>query len=150
MLSLTLTAWKVSKYGDFSGLYFPVFGLNRESYGVNLCIQSKYRKIWTRKNFVFGHFSRRDLTNTNARLTNTNACLQKHLQVNHCVKSVSIRSFFWSVFSPIWTEYWEILRISSYSIRMGKNKDQKNSELKHFSRSECYSEKTWKRTKENL
>ena len=29
------TAWKVSKYGVFSGPYFPVFGLR---------IQSKYRK----------------------------------------------------------------------------------------------------------
>ena len=28
------TAWKVSKYGVFSGLYFPVFGLNAEIYGV--------------------------------------------------------------------------------------------------------------------
>ena len=36
------TAWKVSKYGVFSGPYFPVFGLNREIYGVNLRIQSQY------------------------------------------------------------------------------------------------------------
>ena len=28
-------------------------------YGVNLCIQSEYRKIRTRKNSVFGHFSGR-------------------------------------------------------------------------------------------
>ena len=28
-----LTAWKVSKYGDFSGPYFPVFGLNIGKYG---------------------------------------------------------------------------------------------------------------------
>ena len=27
----------------------------------------------------------------------------------HCVKSVQIRSFFWSVFSRIWTEYGEIM-----------------------------------------
>ena len=26
----SLTAWKVSKYGVISGLFFPVFGLNRE------------------------------------------------------------------------------------------------------------------------
>ena len=48
------TAWKVSKYGVFSGPYFPVFGLNTEIYGVNLRIKSKYRKLWTRKNSVFG------------------------------------------------------------------------------------------------
>ena len=39
----------LSKYGFFSGPYFPAFGLNPEIYGVNLRIQSKYRKIWTRK-----------------------------------------------------------------------------------------------------
>ena len=32
----------MSKYGVFSGLYFPVFGLNAEIYGANLRIQSKY------------------------------------------------------------------------------------------------------------
>ena len=55
---LTVTAWKVSKKGVFSGPYFPVFVLNMEIYGVNLRIQSEYRKIRTRKNSVFGHFSR--------------------------------------------------------------------------------------------
>ena len=52
------TAWKVSKYGVFSGLYFPVFRLNTGIYSVNLRIQAEYRKIRTRKNSVFGHFSR--------------------------------------------------------------------------------------------
>ena len=48
----------MSKYGAFSGLYFPVFGLNKEFNGVNLRIESEYRQIRTRKNSVFGHFSR--------------------------------------------------------------------------------------------
>ena len=48
----------MSKYGVFSGPYFSVFGLNTETYRVNLRIKSEYRKIRTRKNFVFGHFSR--------------------------------------------------------------------------------------------
>ena len=52
------TAWKVSKYGIFSGPCFPVFGLNTEIYSVYLHIQSKYRRIQTRENSVFGHFSR--------------------------------------------------------------------------------------------
>ena len=30
-----ITALKVSKYGVFSGPYFPAFGLNKERYGVN-------------------------------------------------------------------------------------------------------------------
>ena len=37
------TAWKVSKYGVISGPYCPAF---------------EYRKIRTRKNSVFGYFSR--------------------------------------------------------------------------------------------
>ena len=47
----------MSEYGVISGPYFPVFGLNTEVYSVNFCIQSKYRKIRTRNNSVFGHFS---------------------------------------------------------------------------------------------
>ena len=46
----------------------------------------------------------------------------------HCVKCVQIRSFFWSVFSHIWTEYWE-------NERMRENTDQKNSVFGRFSRS---------------
>ena len=52
------TAWKVSKYVVISGLYFPVFGLNTEIHRVNLRIQSEYREIRTRNNYVFGHFLR--------------------------------------------------------------------------------------------
>ena len=51
------------------------------------------------------------------------------------MKSVQIRRFFWSVFSRIPTEYGEIRRISSYSVRMWENTDQKNSVFRHFSRS---------------
>ena len=52
------TAWKVPKYGLFSGPYFPAFGLNMEIYSVNLPIQSIYGRIRTRKNSVFGQLSR--------------------------------------------------------------------------------------------
>ena len=44
---------------------------------------------------------------------------------SHCVKCVQIRSFPWSIFSRIWTEYGEILGISPYSVRMRENTDQK-------------------------
>ena len=44
--------------------------------------------------------------------------------------------FLWSVFSRIWIEYGEILRISPYSVRMRENTNHKNSEYGHFSRSE--------------
>ena len=54
----SITAWKVSKYRVISGPYFPVFGLNTEISSVNLRIYFKYKKIRTRNNSVFGHFSR--------------------------------------------------------------------------------------------
>ena len=50
--------WKLSKYGVISGPYFPVFGLNTEIYFVNFRIECEYRKMRTRNNSVFGHFSR--------------------------------------------------------------------------------------------
>ena len=43
----------------------------------------------------------------------------------HYVKSVQIRSLFWSVFSRIRTEYGEIRSISPYSVRMWENTDQR-------------------------
>ena len=50
------TASKVSKYGVFSGPYFPVFGFNTKIYSVNLRIQSKYTKIRIRKNSYLDTF----------------------------------------------------------------------------------------------
>ena len=44
---------------------------------------------------------------------------------------------FWSVFSRIWTEYEEILRISPYLVRVEENADQNNSEYGHILRSDC-------------
>ena len=52
------TAWKLSEYRVISGPYFRAFGLNTETYSVNLSIQPLYRKIRTRNNSVSGHFSR--------------------------------------------------------------------------------------------
>ena len=60
-LAATSTTWKVSRYGVFSGSYFTKFGLNTEKYFVSLSIQSKCRKIRTRKNSLFGHISHFDL-----------------------------------------------------------------------------------------
>ena len=51
--------------------------------------------------------------------------------IPHCVKSVQIRSFFWSVFSCIRTEYGEIL--------CRKIRSRKNSVFGHFSRSSSLS-----------
>ena len=43
----------------------------------------------------------------------------------HFVKSVQARSFFWSAFSRIRTEYGEIRSISPYSVQMRESMDQK-------------------------
>ena len=46
----------MSKYGVFSGPYFPLFGLNTVIYSVNLGIQSEYRNIRTKKNSLLDTF----------------------------------------------------------------------------------------------
>ena len=49
------------------------------------------------------------------------------------MKSVQIRSFFWSLFSLIRTEYGEKLRTSPYSVRMREDTDQKKLRIwTHF------------------
>ena len=48
------------------------------------------------------------------------------IQISYnCVKSVQIRSFFWSVFCRIWTEYGDLLCKSPYSVQIWENTDQK-------------------------
>ena len=47
-----------------------------------------------------------------------------------------MRSFLWSVFSRIRTEYGELRSISPYSAQMRENADQNNSEYGHFSDSD--------------
>ena len=44
-----ITAWKVSKYGAFSGSYFPVFGLRVSPYSVGMRGKTNQKKlrIWT-------------------------------------------------------------------------------------------------------
>ena len=55
----------------------------------------------------------------------------------HYVKCVQIRSYFWSVFSRIRTEYGEIRSIQS---ECGKIRTRKNSVFGHFSRSDLFSD----------
>ena len=49
MLLEPFHAVKIVKIRIFSRSYFPAFRLNMEIYGVNLCIQSKYKTIRTKK-----------------------------------------------------------------------------------------------------
>ena len=51
-------------------------------------------------------------------------------------KKCPYSNFLWSLFSRIWTDYGEILRISPHSVEMRENTDQKNPfHSFHFSRS---------------
>ena len=43
----------------------------------------------------------------------------------HCVESVQIRSFFWSVFPCIRTKYRDLQSKYAYSVRIQENTDQK-------------------------
>ena len=58
----------------------------------------------------------------------------KNYFISHCVKSVQIRSHFWSVFSRIQTEYGEILSLRIQS-ECGKIRTRNNSVFGHSSRS---------------
>ena len=51
------------------------------------------------------------------------------------MENVQIRSFFWSVFSCIRTEYRELQSKCPYQVRIQENTDQKNSVFRPFSRS---------------
>ena len=44
---ITVTTWKVSKYGVISGPYFPLFGLNTEIFSVQENTDQKKLRIWS-------------------------------------------------------------------------------------------------------
>ena len=93
LLRVTSTAWKESEYGVFSGPY--------------LCIQSEYRKIPTRKNKVFEHFSRSVLTSR---------------------KSVFINNKSEGGYS-IMTINWVILQVGNYKIKVNPRNTRKRCEI---------------------
>ena len=72
----------MSQYGVNSDPYFPVFGLNTKIYSANLRIQSEYRKIRTRKNSVFGLFSRSEST---LLIGVWRSCFTTDLKFNHVI-----------------------------------------------------------------
>ena len=92
---MNYTAWRVSKYGVFSGPHFPAFGLNTDIYFVNIRIQSEFWKIRTRENSVFGHFSRRaiftkssiiDVWQTSNRASEVLTQKRTHCEVAHQIR----------------------------------------------------------------
>ena len=87
------------------------------------CIQSEYRKIRTRKNSIYGHFSRSAYFST---YDLTAECVIYGSY--HYVKSVQIQIFFWSLF--FWSIYWVNLCIQS---KFGKIRTRKNFVFRYFS-----------------
>ena len=77
---------------------------------------------------------------------------------SYCVKSVQIRSYFWSVFSCIQTKYGEIWSTPYIQSKYRKKRTRNNSVFGHFSRSELLSgliklpaaSKMWKKKKKKI
>ena len=80
--------FRESKYKVFSGPYFPVFGLSTERYSVSLRIQSECEKIRTRKNSLFGHFSRSGNKRSNIEMKANSALILKNSFVELFLKLV--------------------------------------------------------------
>ena len=66
----------------------------------------------------------------------------KNYFISHCVKSVQIRSHFWSVFSRIQTEYGKILSLRIQS-ECGKIRTRNNSVFGHSSHAVSLSKMEW-------
>ena len=123
------TAWKVSKYGVISGLHFPVLGLNTGKYGPEITLYlDNFHAVWV------SLFSSLLISSTYSDLwilyrihyfPGLIIFCALFFIILHCVKSVQIRSYFWSAFSHIWTEYRKI-------------RTRNNSVFGHFSRSHSY------------
>ena len=109
------------------------------------CMKSKdYQVVNCPKNLDFG-FKRgkriikimdyRQIHDESRKMFNLkNSLIGIQVSIIHCVKSVQIRSFFWSVFSCIRTEYRDLLRKSPYSVsEYRKIRTRKNSTFGHFS-----------------
>ena len=92
------------------------------------CYFLHFLKIWfkTESNCNFNEKQKCDVNiNLNKTYHWNKAGIIFHEGICHCMKSVQIWSYFWSVFSCIRTEYWDLPRKSSYSVRIKENTDRK-------------------------
>ena len=107
MLHIASTAWKVSKYGVFSG--YNIISLScHEQVSLSkflVLIQSECGKIRTRINSVFGYFSRNVVFAPGKQLTDTliifNFLLIFHLLISFTMEWPIIRAFFFSCLQPM-------------------------------------------------
>ena len=129
----------------------PFFLIVYEVRKRNKCIKIRDAQKLLQASFWVKQFSK----NVFKRLFKT-ICYRKNLfdvSSKHCVKSVQTRSFFWSVFSLIWTEYGEIWSISRYSVQMRENTDQKKLRIwTHFTQWSCIKQETftWQKVQETF
>ena len=77
---------------------------------------------------MFSRRSRENIGKKRVTFTDWLLCwlLVSHNSNSDCMKSVQIRSFFWSIFSCIRTEYWDLRSKSPYSVLVQENANQKN------------------------
>ena len=81
--------------------------------------------VWEEHWLLMGQLQRRKSQDYNRYLRELPRMFNLNANNYHYVKSVQIRSIFWSVFSCIRTEYGYLLRKSPYSVRIQGNTDQK-------------------------
>ena len=90
-----LTTWNVSKYGVFSGPYFPLFWMNSEIYSLNFRIHSEYRKSVTfAEEMLHGKFHSlwsESLIDNCARVSGSNPFLHRFL-----IRNLLRFAHFWS------------------------------------------------------
>ena len=99
--------------------------------------QAKRKIIAIAKHFAL-HANLKAKTLTTAKLFALHAN-----SIKYCLKIVWIRSFFWSIFSCIWTELWlyltncnnawNVSMFGVFLVRMRENTEQKNSKYGSFS-----------------
>ena len=94
----------MSKYGGFSGRYFPAFGLNTERWFVSLRIQSECGEIRTRKTSVFRHFSRSEYVLTN--------WMKTLLILNVILNNIGLKEIYWIKVSKNWI----LLHVIGYTV----------------------------------
>ena len=77
---------------------------------------------------MFSGRSRESIEKKRVNFTDWLLCwlLVSHNSNSDCVRSFQIRSFFWSIFSCIRTEYWDLRSKSPYSVLVQENVNQKN------------------------
>ena len=118
--AMRIQLWELNSYGAFNFLQLSTF------FNLTNQIHPCLRKTW---DFSNKFYNKSNISlNLKYSFASTLSCtlyswfLKRKI---HCVKSVQIRSFFWSVFSCLRTEYRDLRSKSPYSVRIQENTDQR-------------------------